>query len=913
MIGLALGIGVKRNVINLYKFLCHNHQDGDRIWAFGFSRGAFTVRVLAGLIDSQGLVTFDTEAELQQNAIAAYRAYRKVAFKTKIPWVWLGRRFRDGAISLWRFLTGGRQYTDTHNRRVRIYFIGVWDTVAAYGLPVDELTIAVDKWVWPMKFDKTDLPTSVDHARHACGLDDERRTFHPIPWNENHEKKIQAEQAKKKNRTFPPNRLLQVWFPGMHADVGGGYPDDGLSLVPLCWMIDEAADKGLKFEPIIVATYRATASPTGRLYDSRSGFGTLWRYQPRNVQFLMDNNQYNVQEAEMVTPLVHHSAVTRMTYGNDGYAPISLPLNIDILLPDESRVPLPDKSRVPFDMAAVNDALKEIQVKITQLAPARDPVLEHTATVLIDLKALTDASASVPREDYLALVLDTVWWRRVVYFVTLGLALAALAFPLVYEYLDLGNNIEKAKDLLGQSFLNEVDASDSVNIQTMANGLLTWVAGLVDGFLPGYASPWVDAVTRNALGAVGVVLLFLGSLALSTLLQGRIHDRSRAAWAIRQKIGGPNVQRLQLTGQRHALFTLTVIFAVLAFFVFFLPPSSSHLFGPIAVLAAIFAAWWIFRLIKPAGAVDPSRPPWLLKFANTLRTNPWSLGIYRWAAQTAVPILFILAVAYLALSGLNLTLFNIQSTKGAFCIPSSPKKDVTTKEKIALAAQKEGLDHSPTIDLKSLCNPTGIQLVAGRQYRIRIETEQDWFDKSIPADVGGLSSGGLRHALSATLRRWWREKWFQPIARVGSIGNYEYPLRGAAPLTKTDFTPCAPPTPSFGTALGQTVTALAETILHPITIAEAIQEPASRQTMDKEIACERDKGIGRAKLLISDITPDATGELFIYVNDAILFWPGLQDLFYKNNTGTAKVTVTRTIAPATIDANQETGQPAQKN
>ena len=95
ILGLALGVGVKRNVLNLYKFLCRNYTKDDRIWAFGFSRGAYTIRVLVGLIDHQGLVTFDTEAELERNAIAASRAFRKEAFATWIPWVRTGRFLRD--------------------------------------------------------------------------------------------------------------------------------------------------------------------------------------------------------------------------------------------------------------------------------------------------------------------------------------------------------------------------------------------------------------------------------------------------------------------------------------------------------------------------------------------------------------------------------------------------------------------------------------------------------------------------------------------------------------------------------------------------------------------------------------------------------------------------------------------------
>ena len=92
---------------------------------------------------------------------------------------------------------------------IEIHFVGVWDTVAAYGLPIDELTIAVDKWVWPMKFEDTSLLERVRHARHALALDDERRTFYPIPWDEREEKKQRG--------TVDPDRLTQVWFPGMHA------------------------------------------------------------------------------------------------------------------------------------------------------------------------------------------------------------------------------------------------------------------------------------------------------------------------------------------------------------------------------------------------------------------------------------------------------------------------------------------------------------------------------------------------------------------------------------------------------------------------------------------------------------------------------------------------------------------------
>jgi len=175
VLGLALGVGVKRNVLNLYKFLCRNYKDGDHIWAFGFSRGAFTIRVVAGLICREGLVAFKTEEELNRNALAAYRAYRKVAFPTRIPWVSGGRYLRDRLTSVWNWATGARSYASVSKRtEIPIHFLGVWDTVVAYGLPIDELTLAVDAWVWPMRFRDERLLPCIRNARHALSLDDER-------------------------------------------------------------------------------------------------------------------------------------------------------------------------------------------------------------------------------------------------------------------------------------------------------------------------------------------------------------------------------------------------------------------------------------------------------------------------------------------------------------------------------------------------------------------------------------------------------------------------------------------------------------------------------------------------------------------------------------------------------------------
>jgi uncharacterized protein (DUF2235 family) len=613
VLGLALGVGVKRNVLNLYKFLCRNYKAGDHIWAFGFSRGAFTVRVLVGLIHREGLVSFNSEAELARNALAAYRAYRKKAFSTYIPWVLVGRKVRDLLVSIWNTITGGRSYAEVEKETaglkrdsIKVHFVGVWDTVVAYGLPIDELTRAVDKWVWPMKFRDESLLLSVRHARHALSLDDERRTFHPIPWNESTEKDLIG-----KGRV-PAGRLRQVWFAGAHSDVGGGYPDDGLSLVPLCWMIDEAANEGLRFEPSVVAAYAAIAAPTGRIYDSRSGFvGALWRYQPRDAQLLLGQGN---------TPLVHGSIMTRMACGNDGYAPISLPEKIDVLPPHGPPV--------AFNTADVAKALAQSN---PDKSLSKDS-LENQLRVLTHTQQLVAAtSRQAKRGDLFKLVLDTVWWRRVVYFVSLALVIMAVALPLLAQYL----RIEGVTD----------------NLNDRAGGPVGWTLGFIKGFLPGFAEPWVTAVVRSPAQAAIIIIGLLASLRLSGFLQGRICDRARAAWNVRMLVDGMALDRLRPTGQRHALATTTLVLIACAIAASMLdgPPWLFRLFVGVAIVCGVL---WVLRRFRPAKSVDPAKPGWLLGLARAARTSPGAVRAYRYVAQTLAPIGFLaLSAAFRTVPG----------------------------------------------------------------------------------------------------------------------------------------------------------------------------------------------------------------------------------------------------------------------
>jgi len=297
----------------------------------------------------------------------------------------------------------------------------------------------------------------------------------------------------------------------------------------------------------------------------------------------------------------------------------------------------------------------------------------------------------------------------------------------------------------------------------------------------------------------------------------------------------------------------------------------------LALAGAVVSLGLLLSRRKKPKIIDPAKPPFPLNLARGLRKSKPAVAAYRWTARTALPALFILIVAWLALSAINLGLYDLRSTRGDFC----PENDALER------IPDEKLDATPIIDIKSPCAGTGIRLVARRPYRIQIEPGKDndaWFDRGLPADVTGfgVASSGA-HFAGMTLRRWWRENYFQPIARIGRYGNYEYPLHPAAPPPKVDFSACG--------HRGR---------IDPVP--GATTDPAPEADRLNFLKCEERKNIKRNAVLIADIVPDSTGELYIYVNDAVFFWDSKnRHRFYLNNNGKAKVTVTRTLAPATVD------------
>ena len=242
------GKGLDRNIMSAYRDLCDHYERGDRIYLFGFSRGAYTVRSVAGLVsccgllDIQGLKETDAWQRIEQ---LFQRGYRRKSERRE-AWEVQGWKFQNDA-----------------DKKVPIRFVGVWDTVGALGIPDDMALLNLIDNLHDYTFHDTQLSATVQTARHAIAMDEMRASFQPTLWTGSHP---DAEQR---------------WFSCVHADVGGGYPEIGLSDGPLKWMIDEAGHCDLAFNPSIVKQIQP--NPRGVLHDSCQGAFALLPMQPRSV------------------------------------------------------------------------------------------------------------------------------------------------------------------------------------------------------------------------------------------------------------------------------------------------------------------------------------------------------------------------------------------------------------------------------------------------------------------------------------------------------------------------------------------------------------------------------------------------------------------------------------------------------
>ncbi|MBI1311217.1 hypothetical protein GC176_07905 [bacterium] len=389
ILGLGVGLGLSRNLSELYHYLIRTYVEGDRIFLFGFSRGAFTVRALANILyfcgiadrheldkngnprlDANGNKRLRSPEELEALSDRAVAAHQTRNWKAPDdPWSDAYRfRTTEGLKHHGAVGGDGSDYQKHDQGRFPIEFLGVWDTVDAVGLPFDEMTqyclrrverkvermarrnkrpggfLALERLFGhvlrrtsPSYKDKDGNVCWEDDASyvlrnsafrlpdpgnpnpdgecqpfirriyHAISIDDERYTFHPTLFLENGRALTEANAV-----------VEQVWFPGVHANVGGGYPKDGLAYVSLAWMMHHASQAGLKFNEETWQSYRLLADPDGPLYDSRAGLGRFYRYKPRKLKLLCD-------DAGIGKPILHPAVFSRLGSRVQDYAPTGIP------------------------------------------------------------------------------------------------------------------------------------------------------------------------------------------------------------------------------------------------------------------------------------------------------------------------------------------------------------------------------------------------------------------------------------------------------------------------------------------------------------------------------------------------------------------------------------------------------------
>ncbi len=738
IIGGAFGYGLKRNVIDLYKFVCRNYRSGsdyrreqqgnssggdhvkdDEIYGFGFSRGAFTIRIVAGLIADQGLVRYATEQELDRKAVEAYRAYRAKHFHS----VWEIERIGRAIRSI--FVSAVHDETERPVRSIR--FLGLWDTVAAYGLPVDEWTRGISKWIWPLELPGRQLNSKVERACHAVCLDDERTTFQPVLWDESLQPDPLAD-------SWPTElqRISQVWFAGVHSNVGGGYPDDSLAQVPLTWMMHEAAKTGLKFKQPpkaaldAVSVAEAASDKDGRLYDSRSGLGGYYRYGPRKVHDLchMRLSRNPDDKVEIELPKIHESVFGRIEVGAHLYAPIGLPREY-----------------------AVVSSTGEVNRR-------RPGVGEIDARRDIRCKGQEQ-------------VWNLVWKRRVIYFLTVFASLYLFLYPL-YKVSFPSDELETP--------LRPI--SDAIRLSSV--------------FLPSGASRWVNAYARDpgwfliAVSWVAILIIY------GSALGGQITDRMRRVWN-QAFLERPDKAVAQSASHKFNLrqifhFAFVILLCYVLFYPMFAKLGADALLLPkeAQVAFARYTAQPVRFLISVYLLVH------LIPESIVYRLRTWAP--YQWFLRTvklkAAPAVFAALTLWYGFAFVSHYLFDMRDAIGGFCEdkPSPAVLDVCPGNAPASAScgsQQFDFDFSHPSSLprsQRLCQSTGIMLERGRSYLVSVNrgaSNGEWKFWNENSHIYGQAIDDLPKWKRAVmlllypLRRSFDRPWGSVIARFGPTGNEE--------------------------------------------------------------------------------------------------------------------------------------------
>lgn len=292
VIGLAFGYGLNGTLAGCYHFLMETYSVGDNIYLFGFSRGAYTARALAAMIHMYGLVQKGNEPLI--------RYVLKMFQKKK-------RTNDDFALAA--------QFKATFSRSCPIHFVGVWDTVSSIG------------WIYdPVSLPFTALNPDIAVGRQAVSIDERRSSFRQNLWKPDLEKH--------------PQDIVQIWYAGVHSDVGGGYPEaeSGLSKITLQWMLEEAQAHGLlvnqeMMDNVMGVTNPAMTKPSfmGKIHNSLTGPWWLLEFFPRkhldmSVTPPVWKWKIPMGQSRYIAPgsLIHPSVLKRIA-ADPTYRPTNLP------------------------------------------------------------------------------------------------------------------------------------------------------------------------------------------------------------------------------------------------------------------------------------------------------------------------------------------------------------------------------------------------------------------------------------------------------------------------------------------------------------------------------------------------------------------------------------------------------------
>jgi uncharacterized protein (DUF2235 family) len=281
LLSKATGLGISQNIEDCYVALIEFYEPGDRVFLFGFSRGAYTVRSLGGVLSLCGIPRHDRSGKSVRIPTSASKADKEAAKavrtavaeeavskvyqhygndqKTKQERIALGEEFRRAHES----------YAIPSSDPPFPYFIGVWDTVRALGIPGSSGV----SFLLAHEFHDATLNPHVPYARQALSIDENREIFKPEIWEE----KDETEEARARGR------VKQRWFPGVHSDIGGGYKETGLSDLSMAWMLEEATKipNGLIVDPAL----KLQPAFDGLQHNERTGLGLTWIEGTRESSF----------------------------------------------------------------------------------------------------------------------------------------------------------------------------------------------------------------------------------------------------------------------------------------------------------------------------------------------------------------------------------------------------------------------------------------------------------------------------------------------------------------------------------------------------------------------------------------------------------------------------------------------------